>query len=134
MGLTCLIAPTPKARHTKAQLQRELEAARTLRSINRGDGPRADGGESPALFGLGSSETEPGPLSNVAGITPVSIPADASSACEPASLSAAHVQLQPVLDVGGDDSSVLVDVSQCSPQLLDRQEISSVRIKECFQR
>lgn len=124
MGLECLIAQSPTARKTKAQLQRELDAVKrgsALQTVE--DTAPSDGAAAQSLDA----------------IDPDQLPGTPSPPNNSANANSRFLALDSLLSPQVSVSDTLVqNVSQsdrrCSPQVFEGHEISSTKINDCFSR
>ncbi|KAK5996400.1 Regulatory LEU3-like protein [Cladobotryum mycophilum] len=138
MDLACVVGPTPAARHTKSQLQKELEAMRHHRSSTHEADEETNetniAEPSPALVAetlpiLGSDHTVSSagsptvvPEPNAATTPPAAAPPQVHP--PPAPSRSIENQFRPINAVFTGD--------QIDPRMLDGQEVSGRKIFDCF--
>lgn len=124
MGLECLIAQSPTARKTKAQLQRELDAVRcgsALQSVEARAPIESAAAHSLEAIGPDQLPGTPSPPSNNANANSRFLALDSLLSPQ---VSASDTLVQDVLQGG----------RHCSPQIFEGHEISSTKISDCFSR
>lgn len=124
MGLECLIAQSPTARKTKAELQRELDAVRRGSALQPVEVRVPSEGAAPhALDAIESDQlpSTPSLSSNNTNANSRFLALDSLLSPE-VSVSDAVVQ------------NVLQGSHRCSPQIFEGHEISSTKISDCFSR